>query len=118
MSSSVKVDDLTLQQIDILVARLEGLYEVSSHGGFAVKVGDDNLVRLTTGSGRTFPFSPSTDWRQGGPIIERNDISIEFTSKGWRAHLAGNCSAAGSTLLEAAMRTRIKMTHGETAHGD
>lgn len=111
--TQVQVDKLELLQIDYLAAQLEGLYQIRSHGDFAIHVGNDGRVYFLTQSGRSFPFAPTVDWRQGGPIIENNQISIEKAQVGWRAHCAGKSVATGPTALIAAMRARIKLAHGE-----
>ena len=100
-------------QIDRFVAKLEGFYQIRSHGDFMVHVDDDDRVYFLTQSGRAFPFAPTVDWRQCGPIIENNHISIEKVSIGWRAHHAGAAASTGPTALIAAMRTRLKMKHGD-----
>lgn len=108
------IDKLTIQQIDRFVAKLEGFYQIRSHGDFMIHVDDDGRVYFLTRSGRAFPFAPTVDWRQCGPIIENNHISIEKVSVGWRAHRAGAAAATGPTALIAAMRTRLKIEHGDT----
>ena len=107
------IDQLTILQIDRFVAKLEGFYQSRSHGDFMVHVDEDDRVYFLTQSGRAFPFAPTVDWRQCGPIIENNHISIEKLATGWRAHHAGAASATGPTALIAAMRTRLKMKHGD-----
>lgn len=107
------IDKLTILQIDRLVARLEGFYQVRAHGDFMVHVAEDDRVYFLTQTGRSFPFAPTVDWRQCGPIIENNHISIEKLATGWRAHHAGAAAATGPTALIAAMRTRLKMKHGD-----
>lgn len=66
-----------------------------------------------------FKFQPSTDWMQGGPIIERENISITSTDfawweceEGWYAHI-GDCYAHGPTPLIAAMRCYVASKLGE-----
>lgn len=112
MGSSQKVDDLALYIIDRLIAELESIYYARSYGDVEVYISKKNEVYLITNSGRKFPFAPTVDWRQGGPLLERNDISIEKIASGWRAHLDQTSVATGPTVLVAAMRTRIKMTYG------
>jgi hypothetical protein len=113
MSSLRRVDDLTLTQIDRLIAKVEGIYYARSHGDFKVHISEKKQVYLITSSGRNILFAPTVDWRQGGPLLDRNDISIEKIANGWRAHLERTSVATGPTVLVAAMRTRIKMTYGE-----
>lgn len=71
-------------------------------------------------------YSPSTDWRIGGPILEREGICLEFYGKqeGWRAGFdmrAGDCpgiymepEATGPTSLIAAMRAYVCSKFGYT----
>ena len=74
-----------------------------------------------TASGKTFLklwrsnsakyIHPSTDWSQGGPIIERECIAT-YTMPGevggrWRAERWGSCHQRGPTPLIAAMRCYI-----------
>lgn len=70
------------------------------------------------------PWAPSTDWAQGGPIIEREQIQL--TPEGWRwgAYtqieegdgddiVAIQCVEYGSTLLVAAMRCFVASKLGD-----
>ena len=60
-------------------------------------------------------FQPSTDWLQGGPIIEREEISVEFNKAGfktdWIAYKLGlpdeDNPEGGPTPLVAAMRCYV-----------
>ena len=112
------IDQLTMLQIDRFVAKLEGFYQIRSHGDFMIHVDEDDRVSFMTQSGRAFPFAPTVDWRQCGPIIENNRISIEKVAVGWRAHHAGAAAASGPTAPIAAMRTRLKMKHGDKIEVD
>jgi len=70
------------------------------------------------------PYSPSTDWAQGGPIIEREDISVnrEFASgkiewAAWTpAPIRDDAEAFGygPTPLIAAMRCYVASKLGDT----
>lgn len=97
----MRVDELRGYRLDYWVARAEGLEK-----------------------GRTNYVAYSTDWSQGGPIIEREDISVEKTDKNpakWMAikpHQTSNFRedysyGHGSTYLEAAMRCYVKSKFGE-----
>ncbi len=58
------------------------------------------------------PLSYSTDWAQGGPIIERESIDlVKMGNKQWRA----DCGPAktGSTPLIAAMRCYVANKLGD-----
>ena len=55
------------------------------------------------------PISPSTDWAQGGPIIERDKITIEYTGDPdtWCANIRADEEVYGPTPLIAAMRAFV-----------
>lgn len=63
-----------------------------------------------------YSFHPSTDWAQGGPIIEREEIQIgrSHTSKQWVKQWvantleSGHAWIGGPTPLVAAMRTFVR----------
>ena len=113
MNKLVDVEQLSLLQVDHFVARLEGIYEMRKHGDFAIHIADDNRVYFLTQSGRSFPYAPTVDWRQCGPIIDHNQISIEKVETGWRAHYRQTAVTTGPTAMIAAMRTRVKMKFPE-----
>lgn len=51
------------------------------------------------------PWEPSARWSQGGPIIERERIGLEFTgSEWWAVKFDTRLQAYGPTSLIAAMR--------------
>lgn len=65
-------------------------------------------------------FEPSTDWAQGGPIIERERITVEACppfgqSRGeWRAAAwSVTCAAYGPTPLVAGMRCYVASKLGD-----
>jgi hypothetical protein len=69
-------------------------------------------------------YTPSTDWSQGGPIIEQNEIMIHRnapSSKGREWEAMGSITAKGAgytwgygpTPLVAAMRCYVKANLGE-----
>jgi len=51
-------------------------------------------------------FKPSSDWAQGGPIIEREGIDI-YQSGVWVAEMDGKHTTEGPTPLIAAMRCYV-----------
>ena len=71
--------------------------------------------------GRKVLVSPSTDWAQGGPIIEREEISLDrVTSALWDATRGSSwrtacpvCKSDGPTQLVAAMRCYVKSQLGD-----
>ena len=68
-------------------------------------------------------FSPSTNWAQGGPIIEREKIELEHMRGAgdagedvWvatRMERPAFAEASGSTMLEAAMRCYVESKLGD-----
>lgn len=55
-------------------------------------------------------FQPSTDWAQGGPIIEREKIDTAYENNQWFAYESlGDCCdpSVGNTPLIAAMRCYV-----------
>ena len=58
-------------------------------------------------------YKPSTDWMQGGPIIEREEIAIFLEyPKSWCA-TNGDVRSPGDTPLIAAMRCYVRSKLGE-----
>ena len=60
-------------------------------------------------------YKPSTDWAQGGPIIEREKIEIFIRDEMWFAYssLSLPQDFHGSTPLEAAMRCYVASEFGD-----
>lgn len=96
----IKTADLTGAALDWAVAKCEY----------------DDLAALTIQypeHAKHYPkVSPSTDWSQGGPIIERELISVEFILE-WYADKHGEHGADGPTPLIAAMRCYVASKLGD-----
>ena len=62
-------------------------------------------------------YYPSTDWAQGGPIIEREGIDLQYQggdNDKWAADMFGaECSVYGDTPLIAAMRCYVASKLGD-----
>jgi len=82
----MKTSELTDIALDWAVAQIE----LQAHDD------ETNLLMVTCGDDNGWRFKPSTDWAQGGPIIERERISIE--------HMAG----AGDGGTDVWVATRIE----------
>lgn len=66
--------------------------------------------RATTGN-----LMPSSDWSHGGPIIERERITIKYSPGGslvWEAYSLGQPWGFGPTPLIAAMRAYVASKYG------
>jgi hypothetical protein len=73
---------------------------------------DDRLVYVHGDD--EFHFAPSTDWAQGGPIIERERIELRGDGdEGWIAYDNLNPTQKGPTPLIAAMRCYVASKLGE-----
>ena len=99
----MKTSELTGHALDWAVAMCEGI----DHDTAALNImfGDDNDWFL----------APSTDWAQGGPIIEREGLDLRMEAPGeWHAFMwwddtngAGDILMKGPTPLIAAMRCYV-----------
>jgi len=58
-------------------------------------------------------YSPSTNWSQGGPIIEEESICPHRTIVKWEASIDGVTLGEGETALIAAMRAYVTFKFGE-----
>ena len=81
----VKTADLTGTALDWAVAKAEYTdrrVELNPHGGVRVENGPGSGDSYGIG---WFDFRASTDWAQGGPIIEREHIGFEWMVSEWMA---------------------------------
>lgn len=114
----IKTSELTGVALDWAVATCEGATDfwfdtVATHW---VKLnGEERALRY--GWAR-MSYLPSTDWAQGGPIIERERISViwmQFSDEQyWVAHIDNpECERQGPTALIAAMRCYVASKLGD-----
>ena len=61
-------------------------------------------------SGGTVPFS--TDWRWGGPLLEKYEIVYDFYAYGVAARIGTGPRICGDTILEACMRALVHSVYG------
>ena len=113
----VKTNELTGAALDWTVAKCEDLACEAFNGNVFLKpehaVRSGNAMRI---------WRPSMNWAQGGPIIDREKISIWDASGvghdfSWGAHITINCNhrnhARGDTPLIAAMRCYVASKLGD-----
>jgi hypothetical protein len=96
----MKTSELTGAVLDWAVAKCEGL-----------AISD----RATKWRSENCPHLYSTDWAQGGPIIEREYMYLEYSGI-WRSYCTQNGNSflsVGSTPLIAAMRCYVSSKLGE-----
>ena len=115
----VKTAELTGTALDWAVAKCEwGVTELVFDGithGFNL---DGNTKVLSQGWAPSMSWHPSTNWSQGGPIIEREGINLYQMQGGtWQANLdygmTDEAICHGPTLLIAAMRCFCASKLGE-----
>lgn len=115
----IKISEATPNQLNHLVAGCEGV---------ELTLGQYNRLivdgRMSAGQSMLAPYKPSTDWAQGGPIIEREQITIGYYAKvrgglgvcATRAKVfddKGWCLMYGDTPLIAAMRCFVTSKLGK-----
>ena len=115
----MKTSELTGAALNWAVAKCEGGYNFDATGlPWDVDLSNSNDVE----NGAVW-FKPSTDWAQGGPIIEREGIVVNIRKEcGW---IAGrefwylqdkadhNLCSTGETYLIAAMRCYVELKLGD-----
>lgn len=99
MSKQIKTSELQGAALDWAVAKCEGVIK-----GDALDIG----FILEGG------YTPSTDWAQGGPIIERERINTWNEGYDWEASRFGEHIVWGNTPLIAAMRCYVASKLGDT----
>lgn len=108
----MKVSELSGAALDWAVAKAEGLgYRYDEKYG-------PMCFRPSTVRGvvawDSAPLPYSTDWAQGGPIIEREEIAIDYDPDVWNAAMYGEpCYLSGPTPLVAAMRCYVASKLGD-----
>jgi hypothetical protein len=106
----MRVAELEGSLLDYWVARAAG------HDMIAIDAaGTCSYVKPELGLQVRTIFSPTSRWDQGGPIIERERISIKQDARGgcYAYFDHSNPTAAGPTALVAAMRVYVKSKFGE-----
>lgn len=99
----MKSGELNGEQLDYWVAKALGIETVRA---------DDGTLRYTPHP--SLPnqrWRPSSFWSQGGPIIEKHKIELNWEWEGndaWTATMPPETSVDGETALEAAMRAIVE----------
>lgn len=109
----------------MVIGRCEMKIKTQDLIGEALDLAVAECVGLNLYVARLQRFSPSTNWAQGGPIIEREKIDVSFISseyaargEGWEAYCMTpdwelQYNAVGPTPLIAAMRAYVMARLGE-----
>ena len=110
----MKTSELTGAALDWAVAKCEG-YEIVRMRGNEITF----LDRTDDGALNERQIGYSTDWAQGGPIIEREGISVDRIGGAWTADIADSVGGyiehteSGTTPLIAAMRCYVVSKLGD-----
>ena len=114
----IKISELTGPALDWAVAKCLGLGKLH----YTDVVGRISTLKTAVmvwsmelpGVGHGDKFSPSTDWSQGGPIIERERIAVQFGPQ-WTAVHSRRLGRFnyGPTPLVAAMRCFVASRLGD-----
>ena len=115
----VKTSELTGAALDWAVAKCEGATTLR-HDSVAcwwfTLNGRDRV--LSGGWSAKQNWQPSTDWSQGGPIIERERFCVMQIDNGWCCTTNGSAlhshAQQGQTPLIAAMRCYVASKMGDT----
>ena len=121
----IKTSELTGAALDWAVAKCEG----ALHPLGNVVIEGKSLWLAVDGEAHTYmeedvEYTPSTDWSQGGPIIEREHITPMFDGSEWCAGVSEQVSCGGDpafstrlydgpTPLIAAMRCYVASELGD-----
>lgn len=110
-----KVSELEGALLDMAVADALGLNPVLIDGKAMIPAHEEEDY-----PGEMLPWPASTDWSYGGPIIERERISLKGDKDGgWYAYFDHlDATASGNSPLVAAMRAFVASKFGETVDLD
>lgn len=102
----MKTSELQGPSLDWAVAKSDPFFQdLQMSAEFGVYWTDEDGVEIV--------YSPSTDWAQGGPIIEREKIALYLNGEdGWTGE-DGWKRATGFTPLVAAMRCYVAIKLGD-----
>lgn len=111
----IKVSELTGAALDWAVAKAEGAKGVRLHTYRGINPGPAVwVVDWEHGWVELSSLDYSTDWSQGGPIIERKGIQLARVGNVWEAWVdADGVFCQGPTPLIAAMRCYVTSELGD-----
>ena len=107
----MKTAELTGAALDWAVAKCEGRNDVYYAESIKQMVWEGTYPMDDTELGYVlYQYLPSTDWAQGGPIIDKEEIdTVKVGVKQWRGRIEGGnpVSGYGPSPLIAAMRCYV-----------
>jgi hypothetical protein len=107
----MKTSELTGAALDWAVASIE----LTGHDDYT------NVLMVTVGDDNDWKYTPSTDWAQGGAIIERERLSLTPRDGYWDCYVhdrlfeddGSDHYSTGATPLIAAMRCYVASKLGD-----
>jgi hypothetical protein len=108
----VKTSELTGPALDWAVALVENRIDKASLEPFRIIEGELHLRYC--GAIQRATYGPSTEWAQGGPIIEQERLLLQPHGLSWKCSLGGLNWFKGPTPLIAAMRCYVASKLGDT----
>lgn len=115
----VDIDTLSGVALDWVVAKCTGVSVTIKHWTWTSS--EKFLAYVIPDIGYEDVYTPSTDWHQGGELLESNKVCVDTGHSGvWLACIKQNYDdgpeymAAGLTPLIAAMRCYVKSKLGDT----
>ena len=109
----IKTSNLTGPALDYAVASIEKMPK----DALSVVNGHPVVLRTYWGEVTELRCEFSTNWAQGGPIIEREQITVEYQGWGgedqWIGYIRHDEEIAGPTPLIAAMRCYVASRLGD-----
>lgn len=110
----MKTSELTGNALDWAVAKAEGMHVWPTRGGWFTFDSDAYPeYRNDYNDDKLQSFRPSTNWAQGGAIIEWEKIELEHDGFEWWARIWADADFSGTTPLEAAMRCYVASKLGD-----
>ncbi len=106
------VSELSNVELDYLVAKIDDILYFRDTEGHVLEIDREGRVYGVTADSRMYAYSPTTEWRQGGPLIDKYRISVQRTGMEWTADIGREISAAAPTPLIAAMRALVTLRRG------
>jgi hypothetical protein len=109
----MKTSELTGAALDWAVCEATGMFKA-----YTQFRSGKNFLKVY-GVARNKHLHPSTDWSQGGPIIEREGISVDRIGGAWTADISDSVGGyiehteSGPTPLVAAMRCYVASKLGD-----
>lgn len=110
----MKTSELIGTALDWAVAKCEDrIIRFNLGGGLEARGRNEEGEELPEYWDLWYGWHPSTNWAQGGPIIEREGITLTHQESRWGAQTDDDVFAYGPAPLIAAMRTYVASMLGD-----